>query len=266
MTINKVNNKKYIGQHKNFNDEYLGSGKVLQKAIKKYGKENFERIMLDVAYSTQELNKKEKYYIHYYNAVASKEFYNIHIGGEGGDTFSGKPKSEKTEFRNRMSEITKGENNGMYGKNHSVSTREKIKFTRLANMKFYNFSSDEFKNKMSAVTSGENNGMYGRQHTEETKNKISRNRKNKTSGEKNGMYGMKDEKALNGKKVYQYADQSMTMLVDEFNSIKCALQYLNLKGHIGLDKALDNGSLYKGFYWSKEKKGVETIESTVECE
>lgn len=266
MTINKVNNKKYIGQHKNFEDDYLGSGKVLQRAIKKYGKENFERIILDIAYSPQELNEKERYYIKCYNAVTSKMFYNIHVGGEGGDTFSGKLESEKEEFRNRMSEVTKGKNNGMYGKNHSVSTKEKIRLTRLANMKFYNFLSEEFRNKMSVVTSGKNNGMYGRQHSEESKNKMSKNSKGKNSGKKNGMYGMKDEKALNGKKIYQYADQSMTMLINEFNSIKCALQHLNLKGHIGLDKALDNSSIYKGFYWSRGKKGVETIENTIECE
>ena len=224
---------------------------MLQRAIKKYGKENFARIIIDVAYSPQELNEKEIYYIRYYNAVSSKEFYNIHVGGEGGDTFSGRSESEKAEYKNKMRVINKGENNGMYGKNHSASTRNKIRFTRLANMKFYNFSSDEFKNKMSAVTSGENNGMHGKHHTEEAKNKMSINSKGKTSGEKNGMYGMKDEKALNGKKIYQYADQSMTMLVNEFNSIKCALQYLNLKGHTGLDKALADNSMYKGFYWSK---------------
>jgi len=36
-TINLINNKSYIGKdHKN-NPEYLGSGKLLKHAIKKYG-------------------------------------------------------------------------------------------------------------------------------------------------------------------------------------------------------------------------------------
>ena len=43
-TTNKVNNKVYIGQHQAeiFEpDKYLGSGTLLRRAIKKYGKENF---------------------------------------------------------------------------------------------------------------------------------------------------------------------------------------------------------------------------------
>ena len=37
-----VNNKIYIGQHKtdNIDDGYIGSGKLITSAIKKYGKKN----------------------------------------------------------------------------------------------------------------------------------------------------------------------------------------------------------------------------------
>ena len=40
MTINNINGKKYIGKDVKNNPKYLGSGFDLQKAIKKYGKEN----------------------------------------------------------------------------------------------------------------------------------------------------------------------------------------------------------------------------------
>jgi len=41
ITTNKINNRFYIGTHVSENplDAYLGSGKLLIKAIKKYGKE-----------------------------------------------------------------------------------------------------------------------------------------------------------------------------------------------------------------------------------
>jgi hypothetical protein len=42
---NLVNGKIYVGLHvtKNLDDEYLGSGKQIQSAVKKYGRENFKR-------------------------------------------------------------------------------------------------------------------------------------------------------------------------------------------------------------------------------
>lgn len=44
QTVNLVNNKKYIGKQWNtLNKKYLGSGKALKLAIKKYGIENFRK-------------------------------------------------------------------------------------------------------------------------------------------------------------------------------------------------------------------------------
>ena len=50
VTINILNEKKYIGMHSalNINNGYLGSGVLLKKAIKKYEKEIFKKEVLCV--------------------------------------------------------------------------------------------------------------------------------------------------------------------------------------------------------------------------
>lgn len=58
-TTNLVNNKIYIGQSKKNKPEYLGSGKILKKAIKKYGIEKFKKEILCVCKDKTELNQKE---------------------------------------------------------------------------------------------------------------------------------------------------------------------------------------------------------------
>ena len=62
-TINLVNGKFYIGQSKNNNSNYYGSGNLIKKAIKKYGKENFRKEILCICNSPQELNEQEKFWI-----------------------------------------------------------------------------------------------------------------------------------------------------------------------------------------------------------
>lgn len=85
LTTNLVNGKKYIGQHNgDIKDTYLGSGVLLVKAIKKYGKENFKKEILEECPIT-ELDEKEKYWITYYNALEDENFYNLSKGGQKGD-------------------------------------------------------------------------------------------------------------------------------------------------------------------------------------
>lgn len=86
LTTNKVNNKKYIGQHKgSLTDRYLGSGILLQKAIEKYGKDSFTKEILEICSSQEALDEREKYWIKKYDAVNSEEFYNLSEGGQKGD-------------------------------------------------------------------------------------------------------------------------------------------------------------------------------------
>jgi len=86
MTTNMINGKKYIGQKKLDTGSrwksYLGSGYHLMMSIKKYGKENFSREIIAIAYSFDQLNELEHKFINYHNAVESEDYYNKIDGGE----------------------------------------------------------------------------------------------------------------------------------------------------------------------------------------
>lgn len=55
----------------------------IQRAIQKYGKENFTVEQIDVACDEIELNKKEMYWIEFYNSTNKHKGYNLTFGGEG---------------------------------------------------------------------------------------------------------------------------------------------------------------------------------------
>lgn len=98
MTTNLVNQHRYIGKKKYDKRgawrTYLGSGTNLRRAVAKYGADQFRRDILDVAYSPDELNSKELYWIEKFNAVTDKEFYNISPGGDGGNVRAGYSEEE----------------------------------------------------------------------------------------------------------------------------------------------------------------------------
>lgn len=119
ITTNMVNGMRYLGQKKfdEFNDwkHYLGSGTIIQHAIKKYGRENFSRNIVCLCSSLEELNKSEYDLSVFLNVVEDKNWYNIVYGG--GAT---KGLRHTEETREQMSEQRKGkydgEKNPMYGK------------------------------------------------------------------------------------------------------------------------------------------------------
>lgn len=117
--------KIYIGKHvtKNPNDSYLGSGKYICRAIKKYGRQAFEKTILFYCSSEEELNLKEK-------EIVTEEFlqttntYNMRIGGEGGyigkdfyNSIRGVPKSPEA--------IQKGAEKRK-GQKRSLDSKEKM--------------------------------------------------------------------------------------------------------------------------------------------
>lgn len=79
---NNINGKVYIGKHStnNIDDGYMGSGKIIKQAIRRYGNENFEFIILKSfktqsdAYAYERLLVNEDF-------VNSPNTYNLTIGG-----------------------------------------------------------------------------------------------------------------------------------------------------------------------------------------
>lgn len=82
---NKVNGKIYVGVHKtkNLDDGYMGSGAIIQRAVKKHGLENFEKVILETFEDQESMYAREK-------EVVTDEFllredvYNLRRGGFGG--------------------------------------------------------------------------------------------------------------------------------------------------------------------------------------
>lgn len=78
---NNINEKYYIGMHQtnNLEDGYMGSGKLISRAINKYGIENFSKIILHIFDNEEDMKNKEKELV-----VISENTYNLMEGGEGG--------------------------------------------------------------------------------------------------------------------------------------------------------------------------------------
>ena len=105
LTTNLINGKKYVGQDSYNRDWYLGSGKLLKKAIEKYGIQNFKKEILCKCSTKEELDSMEKFWIKKLDTI--NEGYNITSGGSANSC---------DEYVNTMSNSVKGENNPMYGK------------------------------------------------------------------------------------------------------------------------------------------------------
>lgn len=150
-TICLVNNKKYIGYHatENIDDNYLGSGKYLKSAIKKYGKDQFIKRILFIFDSKEEALKKEKELVNE-KFINDKNTYNLKIGGEGGFDYINKELIKDPEFMRKK------------GDKISKSLIELYKKGKLVGWQM---------NK----TPGRINGFKGKKHTEETKKQMSLN-------------------------------------------------------------------------------------------
>ena len=84
---NTANSKYYIGQHKTKDpyDDYMGSGKLILKALKKYDLSSFTKEILFDFDNFEEMNNKEKELVQLSNCwPLDKNSYNLQQGGYAG--------------------------------------------------------------------------------------------------------------------------------------------------------------------------------------
>ena len=122
IITNKINHKFYIGKHStdDLDDGYLGSGTVINKAIQKYGIENFSKRILCFCDSAEDAYKVEEFLVTD-NLIKREDCYNIAVGGQGGALFKNHHHTEETRLK--MSEAKKG-------KPFSEEHKRKLKIAR----------------------------------------------------------------------------------------------------------------------------------------
>lgn len=115
VVVNRLNGKMYVGSterelkvrwQKHLVKTNEGSLCTLHKAIRKYGRDNFDIRMIEEYPTREAMLVGEIEYIAYFDTYKSEYGYNDTPGGDGGNTNGGKKFSE--EWKLNMSEARKG--------------------------------------------------------------------------------------------------------------------------------------------------------------
>ena len=170
---NLVNNKIYIGKHQttDLNDGYLGSGKLLLRAIDKYGAENFHKEILYVFDNEDDMNAKER-------EIVTEEFvlqesnYNLCVGGQGGFSYINHNNLAIKHFSRKNA------------KKYSKKANDIIKARRTNDLSY-----DSWYRKRKILPNLPEGVFKGKKHTKEAKQKMSASSKGQGSGERNSQYG-----------------------------------------------------------------------------
>ncbi|HLD89547.1 MAG TPA: NUMOD3 domain-containing DNA-binding protein [Patescibacteria group bacterium] len=175
---NIINNKIYIGCHRtaHVDDTYMGSGRHLIAAQRKYGIQNFKKDILAVFDNHEDMSELEE-------ILVNKDFvkhpftYNLIEGGY---------KNIATINEFKLNLYGKNGQKG-YGQENLVCGN-KLKTLLIASGRW-----EKYKDKISKSHTGKHKGtknaFYGKKHTQETKNIIGRKNSIKQAGQLNSRYG-----------------------------------------------------------------------------
>ena len=166
---NLQNNKIYIGKHQtnDLNDNYMGSGKYLLRAINKYGIDKFKKEVLFCFDNEEAMNNKEA-------ELVNEEFcfrndtYNLCDGGKGGFSYINRTRDHATHNQ----QIADNRDYSLTDKSYITyefieNSRERTKrFWAEGKFKFipdntgYKFT-EEQKQRLSLSHKGSKNSQYG---------------------------------------------------------------------------------------------------------
>ena len=195
---NLINGKVYIGRTINLKRRdylHIHDGKnsmYIDRAIKKYGRENFSLNVITSSDNQEIADEDEKYWISLARELLGKEnVYNITDGGE--HIMSGKKHTKKA--KEKISKANKGrkhseeskKNMSLAQQNMSEETRNKISQSLIGNNRCVgrvpwnknksNCFSEETRKQMSESHKGQPSSRKGKTNSEEHKNKVSKARK-----------------------------------------------------------------------------------------
>jgi group I intron endonuclease len=253
ITTNLVNGKQYVGDrtclYDPLNDNYLGSGTYFKNAIKKYGKENFVKEILEFFPTKQEAFNAQEKYIKQYNTLAPNGYNISPKGGYGIPSsylheetknkisLSQKGKKHSKQQNENHSRKMKGSNNPNWkGKaQQSPETRKKLKHPK----------SEEQKKKLQIIMTGKthsketkqkiSNTLTGKKHSEETKTKMKHSHKKMSEeSRKNislahiGVFTEKQRKAINNIKKCKFCGKETNLINhNRWHGNRCKLRNIS---------------------------------------
>lgn len=184
-TTNLINGMYYYGVgHKN---NYLGSGKYLKRALKKYGIDNFNKEILKWFKSPEDAFNFEDRFLKLFNLRDDANSYNLCNNSFGGDTM---PPKETEEYKERILKMSKtstvnnykvwanrnSEQRKIIGDkiSHSKSLHDEDKKTEIYEKYKKSFLEDEEKVKQWKLKSSESAKLKWMKMTNEEKKEISK--------------------------------------------------------------------------------------------
>ncbi len=164
---NVLSGKIYVGVHKakSLNDGYMGSGKVIKRAIEKHGLENFTKAILETFDDSTAMYAREKEVVTD-EFLAREDVYNLRRGGHGGFDHINKERLNVNRFFTGYNKSELGKVSAARGRNKAAA---------------------DPKNRHKLSSDG--SAFRGRHHTEKSKKQMGAKISAKCAGSQNSQAG-----------------------------------------------------------------------------